>query len=130
MLEEQHRPQKSTFSSKIIDIPLPLNWVLFTSNVCINAVSEERSAKKCAVVFTRLSLDLDFLCRAGKDITEILVKSNIQEGFPFLKKVMRNPSEKRRRKQAADIPPPSLPYPWQAISVADAENRVRDTKFE
>jgi len=44
--------------------------------------------------------------------------------------VMRNPSEKRRLKQASsEIPLPSLPFPWDAFpdSSADAED---DNKFD
>ena len=69
-------------------------------------------------------------CRAGKDLAEMILKSNIQRGMPFLKQVMRNPSEKRRRKQAADIPAPSLPYPWEAFSKEDLDAESKDVKFE
>ena len=75
-----------------------------------------------------MSSDPGFDCRAGKDLTEIILKSNMQEGLPFLSKIMRNPSEKRRKKQAADIPPPSLPLPWQAFPAANAANAVSSAK--
>lgn len=68
--------------------------------------------------------------RAAKDLAELVLKSNIQEGMPFLKRVMRNPSQKRRIKQKADIPPPSLPFPWEAFSEAEIESGAKELKFE
>jgi len=81
------------------------------------------------VLGTAQAPKINFL-RAGKDLTEMILKSKMQKGLPFLKKVMRNPSEKRRLKQASsEIPLPSLPFPWDAFpdSSADAED---DNKFD
>ena len=44
-----------------------------------------------------------------------MAKSNLQKGLPFLKGIFRTPSEKRKSKQNVDLPPPTLPLPWQAF---------------
>jgi hypothetical protein len=68
-------------------------------------------------------------CRAGKDLTEMIVKSRVQKGLPFLKKLMRNPSEKRQLKQSSsEIPPPCLPFPWDAFS--ENKDVEEDNKFD
>lgn len=57
------------------------------------------------------------LCRAGKQLTELVMKQHVTQGLPFMKGLFNNQEQKQAARDPSSVPPPAQrPFPWEKSS--------------
>ena len=61
-------------------------------------------------------------CRAGKQLTELVMKQHVSQGLPFMKGLFKSQDQKQASRKPAVVPPPAQrPFPWEMASSKAAQ---------
>ena len=53
-------------------------------------------------------------CRAGKQLTELVMKQHVSQGLPFMKGLFKHQDNQKAAQDPSTVPPPAQrPFPWE-----------------
>ena len=53
-------------------------------------------------------------CRAGKQLTELVMKQHVSKGLPFMKRLFTSQDNQKAAEDPSTVPPPAQrPFPWE-----------------